>query len=134
MLTCRLAVAISTKAASLRSPGDSLLVSRSLHCFSFSASVGSSPNHPVGLSKLAVRKKVVISLDASEVRLAQTLEKRRQNSRMSATLLSLNAKPPHDNRTSPCSLALALESFTLVAGSSSSFGFKSCKNGLALLV
>ncbi len=133
-LTDNLAAATSTKEASLASLGGSLSVSRSFHWCSSLSSVGSSPNHPVGSSRLVVKKKLVTFSVVFVARLVQTPAKPRPNSRTFATSLSSNARLLPDNRTSPCSSASARVSSIPVVVYNLSFGSKSCKNGSVLLV
>lgn len=127
-------VLISTKAELDNSLGDSLSLSRLPHCFSSLPSVGSSQSHHVGSSRLVERKRPVTFLEDSVARLAKIWARPRQNSRISATLLSSNERLPRPSLTSQCSSVSAPASFTQAAAFNLLFGSKLCKSGSVSLV
>ena len=134
LLTVLLAAAISTKAELHSLPGDFQSPSRLLHCFSSSPFAGSSPNHLVGLSRLGARKRPVTSSEDFVASLVRTWARPKPSSKIFATSLSLNVKPPNRSPTLPCSSVSAPASYTLAVVSSWSSGSKSCKSGSVLLV
>ena len=69
-----------------------------------------------------------------EVRPVPTQAKRKPNIKISSTLPNWSAKRPRATLTSPCFSALAKANFILLVVCSSSFGSKSCRNGLVSLV
>ena len=127
-------VPTSTKVELESSPGDSRSLSRLPHYFSSSLSVGSSPSHLVGSSRLVERKRPVTSLEDFVARLVKMWARPRQNFRIFATLLSSNERPPKSNLTSQCYSVSAPASFTLAAVFNLSSGSKSCKSGSVSLV
>ena len=122
-------VATSIKVEPDSSPGDFQSLSRLPHCLSSSPSVGSSPSHPVGSSRLVERKRPVTSLEDSVARLVKMWARPRRNSRISATLLSSKERPLRPSLTSRCFSVLAPVSSTLAAVFNWLSGFKSCKSG-----
>lgn len=96
--------------------GDFQSLSRSSRYLFFSPFVGSFPSHLVGSSRLVVRRRLVTSLGDSAARLVKMQARLKLNSRISATSLSSNARPPRLSLTFPCFLVLAPANSILAAG------------------